>query len=119
MKVKRIVSAFLTTVMFLGSLVVPAEAAYADKVDEDGVPLIDYLNTNYETPEDKLADMIMVKEQNGYQLWYEEFTGEIAVRDLSTGQILFSNPIDIASGYQTISDAVKQQLLSQSGADQE
>ena len=113
MKVKRIVSAFLTTVMFLGSLVVPAEAAYADKVDEDGVPLIDYLNTNYETPEDKLADMIMVKEQNGYQLWYEEFTGEIAVRDLSTGQILFSNPIDIASGYQTISDAVKQQLLSQ------
>ena len=62
MKVKRIVSAFLTTVMFLGSLVVPAEAAYADKVDEDGVPLIDYLNTNYETPEDKLADMLMVKE---------------------------------------------------------
>ena len=49
MKLKRIVSAFLTTVMFLGSLVVPAEAAYADKVDEDGVPLIDYLNTNYES----------------------------------------------------------------------
>lgn len=113
MKVKRIVSAFLTTVMFLGSLVVPAQAAYADKVDEDGVPLIDYLNTNYETAEDKLADMIMVKEQNGYQLWYEEFTGEICLVDLSTGQKLFSNPFDIASGYQTISDAVKQQLLSQ------
>ena len=113
MKVKRIVSAFLTTVMFLGSLVVPAQAAYADKVDEDGVPLIDYLNTNYETAEDKLADMIMVKEKNGYQLWYEEFTGEICLVDLSTGQKLFSNPFDIASGYQTISDAVKQQLLSQ------
>ena len=113
MKLKRIVSAFLTTVMFLGSLVVPAEAAYADKVDEDGVPLIDYLNTNYETAEDKLADMIMVKEQNGYQLWYEEFTGEIAVKDLSTGQVTFSNPFDIASGFQVISDAVKQQLLSQ------
>ncbi len=113
MKIKRIVSAFLTTVMFLGSLVVPAEAAYADKVDEDGVPLIDYLNTNYETAEDKLADMIMVKEQNGYQLWYEEFTGEIAVKDLSTGQVTFSNPFDIASGFQVISDAVKQQLLSQ------
>ena len=35
MKVKRIVSAFLTLVMFLGSLVVPAQAAYADKVDEE------------------------------------------------------------------------------------
>jgi len=113
MKVKRIVSSFLTLVMFLGSLVVPAEAAYADKVNEDGEPLIDYLNTNYETAEDKLAEMLMVKEQNGYQLWYEEFTGEIAVKDLSTGQVVFSNPFDLASGYQTISDAVKQQLLSQ------
>ena len=113
MKVKRIVSAFLTLVMFLGSLVVPAQAAYADKVDEDGAPLIDYLNEKYATPDDKLAQMIMVKEQNGYQLWYEEFTGEICLVDLATGQKLFSNPFDIASGYQGISDAVKQQLLSQ------
>ncbi len=113
MKVKRIFSAFLTLVMFLGSLVVPAQAAYADKIDEDGAPLIDYLNTNYETAEAKLAEMIMVKEQNGYQLWYEEFTGEIAVKDLASGQIVFSNPFDIANGFQSISDAVKEQLLSQ------
>ena len=110
---KRILSAFLTLVMLLGSMVVSVDAAYADKVNEDGDPLINYLQQAYATPEEKLADMILAKEQYGYQLWYEEFTGEIAVVDTATGQTYFSNPYDIASGYQTISDPIKQELLSQ------
>jgi len=113
MKLKRIVSAILSLVMVLSSLVISVDAAYADKVNEDGDPIIDYLNQDYATPEEKLAQMIMVREQNGMQLWYEEFTGEVAVKVLATGQTFFSNPYDVASGYQAISDAVKQQLLSQ------
>lgn len=113
MNSKRLISAFLTLVMLVGSLAVGVDAAWADKVNEDGDPIINYLSEVYESPEAKLADMIMVKEQNGYQLWYEEFTGEIAVVDLATGQTTFSNPWDVASGFQTISDAVKEQLLSQ------
>ena len=103
----------MTLVMLLGSMVVSVDAAYADKVNEDGDPLINYLQQAYATPEEKLADMILAKEQYGYQLWYEEFTGEIAVVDTATGQTYFSNPYDIASGYQTISDPIKQELLSQ------
>ena len=110
---KRILSAFLTLVMLLGSMVVSVDAAYSDKVNEDGDPLINYLQKVYATPEEKLADMILAKEQYGYQLWYEEFTGEIAVVDTVTGQTYFSNPYDLASGYQTISDPIKQELLSQ------
>ena len=113
MNMKRILSAFLTLVMLLGSMVVSVDAAYSDKVNEDGDPLINYLQKVYATPEEKLADMILAKEQYGYQLWYEEFTGEIAVVDTVTGQTYFSNPYDIASGYQTISDPIKQELLSQ------
>ena len=113
MNMKRILSAFLTLVMLLGSMVVSVDAAWADKVNEEGDPLINYLTQAYATPEEKLADMILAKEQYGYQLWYEEFTGEIAVVDTATGQTYFSNPYDIASGYQTISDPVKQELLSQ------
>ena len=113
MNMKRILSAFLTLVMLLGSMVVSVDAAYADKVNEDGDPLINYLQQVYATPEEKLADMILAKEQYGYQLWYEEFTGEIAVVDTATGQVYFSNPYDLASGYQTISDPIKQELLSQ------
>ncbi len=113
MNMKRILSAFLTLVMLLGSMVVSVDAAYSDKVNEDGDPLINYLQQAYATPEEKLADMILAKEQYGYQLWYEEFTGEIAVVDTATGQVYFSNPYDLASGYQTISDPIKQELLSQ------
>ena len=113
MNSKRLISAFLTLVMLIGTLAVGVDAAWADKVNEDGEPIINYLADAYTSPEAKLADMIMVKEQNGYQLWYEEFTGEIAVVDLATGQVHFSNPWDIASGYQAISDAVKEKLLSQ------
>ena len=113
MKVKRIVSAFLCAIMLLSSLVVSVDAAYADKVDEDGKPIIDYLNTSYDNQNAKLKEMILVREQNGMQLYYEEFTGEIAVVDMATGIATFSNPIDFASGYQSVSDAIKQQLLSQ------
>lgn len=113
MNIKRIISAFLTLVMLIGSLAIGVDAAWADKVDKDGDPIINYLSDAYASPEAKLADMIMVKEQYGYQLWFEEFTGEVAVVDLATGQIYFSNPYDVASGYQAISDAVKEQLLSQ------
>ncbi len=116
MKTKRIISGLLTLVMLLSSLVIGVEAAWEDKVDANGDPIINYLTQVYETPEQKLADMIMVKEAYGYQLWFEEFTGEIAVVDTTTGQIVFSNPWDLALSsdkYQNISVGVRQQLLSQ------
>lgn len=113
MKMKRIISAFLTLVMTAGSLAVGADAAWADKVNKNGDPIINYLTSEYKKPEDKLEDMILVKEALGYQLYFEEFTGEVALRDTATGQILFSNPYDIASPYVKSSLAIKQKLLSQ------
>ena len=68
MNSKRLISAFLTLVMLIGTLAVGVDAAWADKVNEDGDPIINYLADVYDSPEAKLADMIMVKEQNGFQL---------------------------------------------------
>lgn len=117
MNMKKILCALLSLVMVGGALlpaVTPTvSAAYADKVDEEGKPLYDYLHTAYASPEDKLSDMVLVKEQNGKQLYYEEFTGEVAFRDVTTGQILFSNPWDVAKPYNNASDSTKQSLLSQ------
>ena len=113
MKLKRIISAFLTLVMLLGSMTFVVSADWADKVDENENPLIDYLNTMYASPDDKLNDMIMVIEQYGYQLWFEEYTGEVAVKDTTTGQVYFTNPYDIAWTDQSISKQTKQKLLSQ------
>jgi len=117
MNTKKIISAALSLIMMLGALIpasLPkAEAAYADKIDADGNPIINYTGTAYATPDDKLADMILVKEQNGRQIWYEEFTGEICFVNTETGQKLFSNPWDVAASYNSASVATKQKLLSQ------
>ena len=91
MNMKRFLSAALSLVMAFGAFVPaaiqPVSAAWEDKVNDDGEPLIDYVKTADETAEAKMADMIMVKEQNGCQIWYEEFTGEIAVVD-TVGMVL-------------------------------
>ena len=86
---------------------------YATKIDEDYEPVINYLTKQYLYPEDKLTDMIMVYEKYGYQLWYEYYTGEVALKNTATGQILFSNPYDINGSESKASAQVKQELLSQ------
>lgn len=117
MKKSRIISAFLTLVMALGPMTVGVDAAWEDKVDDNGDPIIDYLTKEYKTPEDKLADMVLLREGFGYELWYEEFTGEVALRDTATGQVLFTNPYDLGTatvpGGGSPSNSVKQSLLSQ------
>ncbi len=117
MNMKRIVCALLSLMMVVGvfipAAVEPVSAAWEDKVDEDGNPIIDYLGTEYDSMDAKLEDMILVKEQNGHQIWFEEFTGEVAYVDLASGQILFSNPWDVAQTYNTASKTTKAELLSQ------
>ena len=112
MKKNRILSAFLALVMLLGIFTTGVSAAWEDKVDEDEKPIIDYMTQVYANPDKKLAEMIMVKEEGGYQFWFEEFTGEVAVVDTASGQTFFTNPIDVAATAST-SVAVKQKLLSQ------
>ncbi len=112
MKKSRILSAFLALVMLLGIFTTGVNAAWADKVDENENPIIDYMTQVYGNPDKKLAEMIMVKEEGGYQFWFEEFTGEVAVVDTASGQTFFTNPIDVASNPST-SVAVKEKLLSQ------
>lgn len=119
MKMKRILSAFLSLLTVIGAIaatgyasVIDTSAAYEDKIDEDGNPIISYITQAYNTPEAKLRDMVLAREQGDYQLWIEEFTGEIAFVDTRTGESLFSNPYDIAVD-NWASASTKQQLLSQ------
>ncbi len=72
---------------------------------------IDYTAVEYETPEDKLATMTLRVENDNFQLYAFSKTGEIALRDKRTGQILFSNPYDLAST--KASTDTKEELLSQ------
>ena len=121
MKLSKIISTALVLATVLASLVFMTTAASAaiytnaDKVDENGDPIIDYTakTAAYATREEKLADMEEIKTVGDYRIWYESFTGEVAIEELSTGDILFTNPYDISDTYCKASATTKEQLLSQ------
>lgn len=70
-----------------------------------------YYTTVYNNAADKLATMTLEYSDNGYSIYCDEFSGEVAFLNEATGEILFSNPYDAASSPSTI--AVKNDLLSQ------
>ena len=72
---------------------------------------IDYLTHLFATPEEKLATMKLVYEKDGYQLYLDEKSGEVACVNVATGDKLFTNPYDV--GASLGSEAQKYELLSQ------
>jgi hypothetical protein len=65
-----------------------------------------------ETPQDKLAMMDLRLEKDGYRLYVDAYSGEVAVECIASGEILFSNPYDIHTDKES-SDETKAALLSQ------
>ncbi len=120
---KRILALLLTVIMMFGTLAIDiaAGAVTPEYVEDSGGNLTDeidyektlekYLTLQFKTEQEKLESMTMVYENHGYQLWYDDYTGEMATLNLATGQILFSNPYDIASCGS--SPAVQAELFSQ------
>ena len=120
---KRILAVLLTVLTLLGTLTVGISAKQitpvyviddktkkeTDEIDYEKT-LEKYLTTEITTPEAKLEEMELMYEKDGYQLWGDQFTGEVAVKNMASGQILFSNPYDV---YSSGTDSIKKQLLSQ------
>ena len=90
---------FLAVVLLAGALSIEAGAAlkpiYAVDENNKTTDVIDYKATVnqyldsanvFKKDEDKLAKMTLKYEKNGYQLWADEFTGEVATVNLATGQ---------------------------------
>ena len=115
-KLIRIISGLLTAIMLVGGLsVLPAMEVSAAEVkteaDKIQETLEKYLTTKYATPEEKLATMQLRLERDGFQLWADELSGEVAVVDLASGQIISTNPYDIATTKG--SESTKEQIMSQ------
>ena len=132
-KNKKLLTMFLAVIMILGcfaaipglSITALAAAAAAD----EAVTIQDYTTIVYKNVDEKLAafgEWVEVGEgkkitlepngkptlvKNGYELYYQYETGEVAVKDTRTGQVLLSNPYDVGSS--TASAATKENLLSQ------
>jgi hypothetical protein len=69
-----------------------------------------YLTTEYTSREEKLATMTLKLSKGNLQLYCDTLTGEIAIYNTVTTQILLSNPYDVST---VNSDSVKADLLSQ------
>ena len=63
------------------------------------------------SPEDKLATMDKRYVKDGYELYVDSYSGEVATRCIATGEILFSNPYTV--GQSAASATIKTQLMSQ------
>ncbi len=89
-------------------------AADAETAEEEFKLSINYLRQGYVSKEDKLASMQLYfgsEEQYPYEIYGKEETGEVGIRVKETGQILLTNPYDVA--FTTSNDSIKSQLLSQ------
>lgn len=126
MKMKRIASLLLAFLLFAGtftsftSMNVSADGETGEttttedeenKDDEEDDSDVDYTAVVYKTAQEKLNSMTLRVQNDNYELYSFAKTGEIALRDKRTGQILFSNPYDIAESKS--STETKEELLSQ------
>ena len=71
----------------------------------------DYTTLVYDTEEEKLATMDRMLSMYGYELYVQPYTAEVCVKHVATGQLMFSNPYDVAKSRGTTSTKAK--LLSQ------
>ncbi len=104
----RFISALLTVLMVLTSIGIGSMISVSA-----ATPAYDYLTVAQADQFAKLATMTLYKEQNGYRLYCDPYTGEIALQKIATGQILFSNPYDVADPSTAHADTTRADLLSQ------
>lgn len=113
----RILSTLLAVLTLLSSLVIGVAAAdtttdaVTDTRDADEVIESTYVQTVYKTPEEKLATMKLMLTRDNYELYVDAVSGEVATKDKTTGNVLFSNPYDVVSSKGA--DSTKKQILSQ------
>ncbi len=88
-----------------GKLVTDAGGKAVVATDEAGKAIV------VDSAKERLDYMDLRLEKDGYRLYIDAYTGEIAVENIATGETLFSNPYDV--GATTAVDSIKEQLLSQ------
>ncbi len=127
MKMKKITAALLSVVMLISSFIVLVPSVSAAEASNGNAPFADYESATtaameervYESADEYLAKFMQLRVTNGqYQLYANSFTGEVALKNKLTGQILTTNPYALGEktgdGVQWWSvDATREKLLSQ------
>ena len=112
MKIKRILSLLFAVLMVLGSFNLAAVQTFAaiskaDLVEDD----INLLTTVFNSAEDRTKLMTHFATVGDFEIYADDYSGEVIVKNTKTGQYLCTNPYSIGSS--KASDTQKYQLLSQ------
>lgn len=123
-KFAKFLSAIMAFCMLLGTLSVLSVSVFAEETtdgtvnEEETAPVVknptsalEMLTTAFASKEEKLASMDFALERYGYKLYVEPISGEVAVVNTKTGDILMTNPYDV--GGLNATDDVKNKLFSQ------
>ena len=142
LEIKRLLALFMAIIMLLSVLAVPVFASAAEEEDEEDEAKKEmerislFLSETYANPDEKLATFgentlekregtgrnevityhpdgkpVLVKD--GFELYYQLDTGEVAVKDTRTGQVMFSNPYDLGDAESASSASIRELLMSQ------
>ncbi len=136
MKMKKIISTLLAVLMLVSGLVVTVGA----EGEATSTPEYTYNTTNAKqtmnylkgetipadkdsqavkisSAEEKIAMMDLRLEKDGYRMYVDAYSGEIATQCIATGEILFTNPYTVCdpipSSGKEAHDTIKAKLLSQ------
>ena len=113
----RILSMILAVILMLGSMssLLFMQASAAEEQTTAEAVHAQYVQKQYNTPEEKLATMTRRLARGDYELYVDSVSGEIAMYNLKTKDILFSNPYDVASatGSSDIETGTKNELMAQ------
>ena len=110
MKFKKIAVLILAALMILPVFCVSTRAADED----DDETIAKYLSTQYTDQLKKVETMELMysSDEYGYAMYFDKKSGEFALKNLKTGEFVFSNPYDIAVNTK-MNNEHKYALLSQ------
>ena len=131
MNYKKILSTALTVIMVFSMVAVflpaRAEAAYSSSTVAEGTlsseEVVDLVNSMYENNYSSAGEMLkaekkeylysITSEGDAYTLYVNKYTGVSYYKNNVTGEILVSNPFNIASGSQSTATDARKRLMSQ------
>ena len=133
MLMKKLIAIFLAALMLMSTFTLLVQAKdseettsstskYTYKTSNKTPTLDDYQTGQYtdpvtketivvDTEEEKIATMDLRMEAHGYRIYIDEYSGEVAVECIATGEYIFTNPVTASA--KNIEETKKKEILSQ------